>query len=157
MCLILALREEVVNGLIAALDGFTKSEVKSWSSEDLRVEEVLALLPQNETRTEVYQFAQQFVAALILEEDVSRLDVSVKDCIPLQEANCFRQLLENSDVLQQSKVIQVVMRIVCYFSEEISRLKPCHYCPLGYSFNRAFVDIEIVFTNVGALQVAVNH
>jgi hypothetical protein len=57
MCLILALREEVVNGMVAALDGFAVGEVKSRSSEDLRVEEVLALLPQDKTRTEVYQFA----------------------------------------------------------------------------------------------------
>jgi hypothetical protein len=63
----------------------------------------------------------------------------------------MHQLLENSNVLEQGEVIKVVMRVAGHFSEEIPWLKPCHNCPLGYNFNGAFVDIEIVLANIGTL------
>lgn len=147
----------MADGLVATSHGLAESHVKRRSGEDLRIEEVLALLSHSEARTEVYKLAQQSVAALILKEDISWLDIPVKDCILLQETYCLGQLLKDGNVLEKSKVVLVVILVVCYFSEEISRLEPCHYGPLGYSFNPSFVDIEIVFANIRALQVAVEY
>lgn len=44
MCFILALREELINGVVTALHGFAESKIESRSCEDLRVEEMLTLL-----------------------------------------------------------------------------------------------------------------
>ena len=75
----------------------------------------------------------------------------------MQKDNSQGQLFEDSQVLDQPKLLDSVMGVVGDFSQKVAFFKSCHDLPVRYPLNFRIIQVDIVLSDEHRGQIAIHH